>query len=72
MSVFLVAGCDGYAAGTTGTVIGTHEGCAVFVPDRPERVARWAVPRTRLIVPRSFVGGEAVAATGHGSASIQS
>jgi hypothetical protein len=54
-SAVLVAPCDGYAAGTTGTVIGHHQGCAVFVPDRPNDVARWAQPRTSLLVPESFV-----------------
>jgi hypothetical protein len=54
-SSVLVAACDGYASGTTGTVIGTHQGCTVFVPDRPDTVARWAQPRPNLIVPPSFV-----------------
>jgi hypothetical protein len=51
----VVAGCDGYAAGTTGTVVGHHQGCVVFVPVGPEDVARRAQPRTSLIAPESFV-----------------
>jgi hypothetical protein len=51
----LTAGCDGYRAGTTGEVLGIHDGCIVFAPDAPEQVARWARPRTTLLVPPSFV-----------------
>jgi hypothetical protein len=50
-SAVLTGGCDGYAAGTTGTVQGFRQGCAVFVPDHPERVARWARRRTSVLVP---------------------
>jgi hypothetical protein len=55
VAAVLTGGCDGYAAGTTGAVIGARDGCLVFAPDAPERVARWAHPRPALLVPRSFV-----------------
>jgi hypothetical protein len=55
VSAVLTAGCDGYRAGTTGAILGTHQGCLVFAPDAPERVARWAHPRRALLVPPSFV-----------------
>ena len=51
----LVGGCDGYPAGTTGVVTDRREGCAVFVPDDPERVARWAHPRSQIMVPDPLV-----------------
>ena len=51
----LTAGCDGYAAGATGAILGTHDGCLIFAPDKPDAVARWARPRTTLLVPPSFV-----------------
>jgi hypothetical protein len=51
----LTNGCDGYAAGTTGIVLGERDGCVVFAPHHPERVARWAQPRGALLVPPSFV-----------------
>ena len=51
----LTAGCDGYRAGTTGEVVGSRDGCIVFAPDSPEQVARWARPRTTLLVPPAFV-----------------
>jgi hypothetical protein len=51
----LTAGVDGYAAGTHGRVAGTRQGCLVFIPERPERVARWARPRTALLVPPALV-----------------
>jgi hypothetical protein len=51
----LRAACDGYAAGATGVIAGIHQGCLVFTPDKPEAVARWAQPRTSLIVPAGFV-----------------
>ena len=54
-SAVLVKGCDGYAPGTTGTVEGRRQGCLVFVPDESAAVARWAAPRTKLLVPPSFV-----------------
>ena len=54
-SAVLTSGCDGYLAGTTGTVRGFHQGCAIFVPDHPERVARWARPRTTVLVPPSLL-----------------
>ena len=55
VAAVLTSGCDGYPAGTTGEILGSREGCLVFAPDAPERVARWAVPRTSLLVPPSFV-----------------
>lgn len=51
----LAAGCDGYPGGTPGTIEGQHDGCVWFRPDHPERVARWAVPRERLLVPASLL-----------------
>ncbi len=51
----LLGGCDGYAAGTTGIVHGHRDGCAVFSPDHPEAVARWATPRKALLVPAPLV-----------------
>ena len=51
----LVGGCDGYPAGTTGEVLGERDGCFVFAPDRPAEVARWAVPRSALLVPHALV-----------------
>lgn len=54
-SAVLVKGCDGYAKGTTGTVVGARQGCLEFVPDDPAAVARWATPRRSLLVPPSFV-----------------
>jgi hypothetical protein len=51
----LVGGCDGYPAGTTGEVVGDRDGCFVFAPDRPAEVARWAVPRSALLVPHALV-----------------
>lgn len=51
----LTSGCDGYAAGSTGTVTGFKQGCMIFVPDCPENVARWARRRTSLLVPVGFL-----------------
>jgi hypothetical protein len=51
----LTSGCDGYRAGTAGEVIGERDGCIVFAPDRPEDVARWARPRTSLLVPPALI-----------------
>lgn len=51
----LTGGCDGYPAGTTGTISGGRDGCLVFAPDRPEAVARWAQPRRELLVPPALV-----------------
>ena len=50
-SAVLTAGCDGYPGGTTGDVVGFRQGCAIFVPHHPERVARWARRRTSVLVP---------------------
>jgi hypothetical protein len=55
VAAVLTAGCDGYAAGTTGEIVAHRDGCLVFAPDVPERVARWATPRATLLVPPSFV-----------------
>lgn len=54
-SAVLVQPCDGYPRGTTGRLLERHHGCVVIAPDRPESVARWATPRTRLTVPASFI-----------------
>jgi hypothetical protein len=51
----LTSPCDGYAAGTTGRIAGEHQGCLVFAPDEHAVVARWARPRTSLIVPAQLV-----------------
>ena len=51
----LTAGCDGYRAGTTGTIVGRRDGCVVFAPDDPQTVARWATARRTLLVPAGFV-----------------
>ena len=55
MTAILTSACDGYRAGTTGSVVGEHDGCVVFAPDAPEEVARWATPRPALLVPPAFV-----------------
>ena len=55
VAAVLTGGCDGYPAGTTGEVLGGRDGCVVFAPDAPETVARWAQPRTSLLVPPAFV-----------------
>jgi hypothetical protein len=54
-AAILTGGCDGYRAGTPGRVAGRHQGCLVFAPDSPGDVARWARPRTKLLVPPAFV-----------------
>jgi hypothetical protein len=54
-AAILTGGCDGYRAGTTGQVHGRRQGCVVFLPDEPEDVARWARPRSSLLVPPAFV-----------------
>jgi hypothetical protein len=51
----LTRGCDGYPAGTTGRLTGRHQGCLVFTPDAPQDVARWARPRSSLLVPPALV-----------------
>ena len=51
----LTSGVDGYPAGTHGRVVGRRQGCLVFVPEGPARVARWARPRTSLLVPSALV-----------------
>jgi hypothetical protein len=51
----LTGGVDGYPAGSTGWVAGRRQGCVVFVPDAPEVVARWARPRTTLLVPPAML-----------------
>jgi hypothetical protein len=47
--------CDGYRAGTTGRLQGSRQGCIVFVPDEPAGVARWARPRSSMLVPPAFI-----------------
>ena len=54
-AAILTGGCDGYRAGTTGQVQGRRQGCVVFTPDVPADVARWARPRSTLLVPPAFV-----------------
>lgn len=51
----LTSGVDGYRAGTHGRVVGRRQGCLVFIPETPELVARWARPRTSLLVPPALV-----------------
>ena len=51
----LTGGVDGYPAGTHGRVTGTRQGCLVFIPETQARVARWARPRTSLLVPPALV-----------------
>ena len=51
----LTSGVDGYPAGTHGRVAGSRQGCLVFIPEAPARVARWARPRTSLLVPPALV-----------------
>ena len=51
----LVSGCDGYPAGTTGTVLDERGGCLVFAPHHPERVASWARPVHELLVPPALL-----------------
>ena len=51
----LTRGCDGYPAGTTGLIAGATQGCLLFAPDEPGRVARWARPRATLLVPAALV-----------------
>jgi hypothetical protein len=51
----LTSGVDGYPKGTHGRVAGARQGCVVFIPERPASVARWARPRTSLLVPQALV-----------------
>jgi hypothetical protein len=51
----LTSGVDGYPKGTHGRVAGAHQGCVVFIPEEPASVARWARPRTSLLVPPALV-----------------
>lgn len=55
VAAVLVGGCDGYPAGTTGEVLGERDGCVVFAPFEPDRVARWAHPVPTLLVPPALV-----------------
>jgi hypothetical protein len=57
----LTGGCEGYPAGTTGLIAGAAQGCLVFAPDEPGRVARWARPRATLLVPAALVAIQAAA-----------
>ena len=52
----LTGNCEGYAAGTTGLIAGAKQGCLVFAPDEPGRVARWARPRATVLVPAALIG----------------
>jgi hypothetical protein len=56
----LTGACDGYSAGTTGLISGSLQGCLVFTPDEPGRVARWARPRATLLVPATMVTVQAL------------
>jgi hypothetical protein len=51
----LTRNCEGYPAGTTGLIAGAKQGCLVFAPDEPSRVARWARPRATLLVPAALI-----------------
>jgi hypothetical protein len=51
----LTGNCEGYAAGTTGLIAGAKQGCLVFAPDEPSRVARWARPRATVLVPVALI-----------------
>ena len=55
----LKGGCEGYPPGTTGLIAGASQGCLVFAPDEPGRVARWARPRVTLLVPVALVAIQA-------------
>jgi hypothetical protein len=59
----LTGNCEGYAAGTTGLIAGSAQGCLVFAPDEPRRVARWARPRVTLLVPAALVAIHVAATT---------
>lgn len=54
-SAVLASACEGYAAGTHGTVTGRRDGCVVFHPRDPSAVARWANARESLLVPMALV-----------------
>jgi hypothetical protein len=56
----LTGNCEGYAAGTTGLIAGAKQGCLVFAPDEPSRVARWARPRVTLLVPAALIAIQVV------------
>jgi len=58
----LTRNCEGYAAGTTGLIAGANQGCLVFAPDEPGRVARWARPRVTLLVPAALLAIQSVSA----------
>ena len=55
VAAVLVGGCDGYPAGTTGEVLGHHDGCVLFAPDSPEHVARWSHAVPSVLVPPALV-----------------
>ena len=61
-SAELTGNCEGYPAGTTGLIAGSAQGCLVFAPDEPGRVARWARPRMTLLVPSPLVAIRGAAA----------
>jgi hypothetical protein len=54
-AAILTRDCEGYPAGTTGLIAGSRQGCLVFAPDASSRVARWARPRTTLLVPVALI-----------------
>jgi len=56
----LTRNCEGYPAGTTGLIAGSKQGCLVFAPDEPSRVARWARPRVTLLVPTALIAIQVV------------
>jgi hypothetical protein len=56
----LTRNCEGYPAGTTGLIAGSKQGCLVFAPDEPNRVARWASPRATLLVPVALIAIQVV------------
>ena len=56
----LTRACEGYPAGTTGLIAGSKQGCLVFAPDEPSRVARWARPRVTLLVPTAMIAIQVV------------
>ena len=56
----LTRNCEGYPAGTTGLIAGSKQGCLVFAPDEPARVARWARPRATLLVPAALIAIQVV------------
>ncbi len=56
----LTRNCEGYPAGTTGLIAGAKQGCLVFAPDQPAKVARWARPRATMLVPAALIALQAI------------